>query len=70
MNRVIHIHHLFFIEIYFHVSFTGDCELHVPDVPELVQKMLEDLYNVVIHHQVSSTIFIKHNLVIFTSNNN
>jgi hypothetical protein len=33
-------------------SAPGDCELHVPDVPDLVQKMLEDLYNAVIHHQV------------------
>jgi hypothetical protein len=32
----------------------GDCELHVPDVPDLVQKMLEDLYNAVIHHQVEA----------------
>jgi hypothetical protein len=30
----------------------GDCELRVPDVPDLVQKMLEDLYNAVLHHQV------------------
>ncbi|CAB4000597.1 polybromo-1-like, partial [Paramuricea clavata] len=33
------------------LELLGDCELHVPDVPDLVQKMLEDLYNAVIHHQ-------------------
>ncbi|XP_028398159.1 LOW QUALITY PROTEIN: protein polybromo-1-like [Dendronephthya gigantea] len=33
------------------LELLGDCELRVPDVPDLVQKMLEDLYNSIIHHQ-------------------
>ena len=31
----------------------GDLETHVPDVPELVQKMIEELYDAVIYHQVN-----------------
>ena len=33
----------------------GDCELHVPDVQDLVQKMLENLYNAIINHEVRTT---------------
>lgn len=33
------------------LELLGDCETHVPDVRDLVQRMIEELYDAVIHHQ-------------------